>query len=692
MILNLIYDAFALAAPQSFRDGMATAASILMGAIYDNITINIGVGYGEYNNGPLFLNQNISLGGDSSFGTYSNLRALLVSHETSAADVTSVNALPNTTTLNGQSSFVIGTAEARALGALPANNGTVDGLVGMGTNFTGSVLIGGALHELTHAMGRVPGASGLSLFRYTSQGNHLFAGGTPAAASYFSIDGGVTKLADFGVSSDPSDFLNLPGSNLTPLFSSHGAENFGGFGSPAIDALLRAARRGTADETAIWDAVLAETRPVVGPDGIALPLIGIDGPAWKRILGELNLAQSLRRRLVTQRPPYQIVLPDHRLDGDPDRWADEIERELDGAREPLEAFFQRAETLARALEPMLSQDVTLPPDGFWERRELGRIKPHLPAPTDDLLPGISEGALARAYAALPAALSCDLSPPGPVATLRLHDLWRRGAFRIPGGLDALRRLIAERIQTNSGEVTQLSIRELQVKRGRISSVTAQPRGESFGCGFVIAGMTTARLCELLGEAAPRRLQLGARALKPVAWRYVTNLLLSAEGLPEGMGENVFLAGDPTRPLDEDNALALHLADAEEPGRACLQVVALARGTDRDYLAGLAIRVRARLHRTLLPFLDGHLVAADSPHEGEAARPMDPVYEAADPGPLGVGATPIATGIKNLFVVGRQTLPGLGLEGELAAAWGAARLISQVEKKRDPLKRDVLLSG
>jgi hypothetical protein len=216
MILNLIYDAFALAAPQSFRDGMATAANLLAAALYDNITINIDVGYGEYNGQPL-PNQNTSEGGDSSFSiTYSSLRALLASHETSAADVTSVNALPNTTTLNGQSSFVIGTAEARALGALPANNGTVDGLVGMGTNFTGSVLVGGALHELTHAMGRVPGASGLSLFRYTSQGNHLFTGGTPAAASYFSIDGGVTKLADFGVSSDPSDFLNSPGSNRTP--------------------------------------------------------------------------------------------------------------------------------------------------------------------------------------------------------------------------------------------------------------------------------------------------------------------------------------------------------------------------------------------------------------------------------------------------------------------------------------------
>ena len=110
MIINLIYDSFALAAPQSFRDGMLTAANLLTAAIYDNITINIAVGYGEYNNGQPLPNQNTSLGGDSGFSiTYSTLRALLASHETSLADTSSVNALPNTTTLNGQSSFVIGT-------------------------------------------------------------------------------------------------------------------------------------------------------------------------------------------------------------------------------------------------------------------------------------------------------------------------------------------------------------------------------------------------------------------------------------------------------------------------------------------------------------------------------------------------------------------------------------------------------
>jgi hypothetical protein len=43
----------------------------------------------------------------------------------------------------------------------------------------------------------------------------LFQGGNSAPASYFSLDGGVTKLADFGQHSDPSDFLNsgVQGSN-----------------------------------------------------------------------------------------------------------------------------------------------------------------------------------------------------------------------------------------------------------------------------------------------------------------------------------------------------------------------------------------------------------------------------------------------------------------------------------------------
>ncbi len=209
LTINLVYDPAALAAPQSFRDGMQAAANLLQAAIADKITVNIAVGYGEFNGTPL-TNQNFSEGGvNTTTGeTYSKLRTLLVNHETSAADVTSVNALPNTTSLNGTTNFFISSSEAKAFGLISGTGSTIDGFVGMGTQFTGTTLLGGALHEITHAMGRIPGTSVLSLVRYDSVGNHDFTGGTPAASTYFSIDGGNTKLADFGRNSDTSDFLN----------------------------------------------------------------------------------------------------------------------------------------------------------------------------------------------------------------------------------------------------------------------------------------------------------------------------------------------------------------------------------------------------------------------------------------------------------------------------------------------------
>ncbi len=71
-----------------------------------------------------------------------------------------------------------------------------------------NLLVGAALHELTHAMGREPGVGPFDLLRYTSPGHHLFSSGNTAVPAYFSIDGGNTKLADFGQTSDPSDFLN----------------------------------------------------------------------------------------------------------------------------------------------------------------------------------------------------------------------------------------------------------------------------------------------------------------------------------------------------------------------------------------------------------------------------------------------------------------------------------------------------
>ncbi len=164
MNINLVFDAQALAAPTAFRTGMQQAANIIDAAFSDNITINIAVGYGEFLGGAL-PNQNTSEGnidfnGNDGTGfseSYQNLRSLLNSHRTSSDDNTAVADLPNTTTLQGRGKLPHRFRPGEGARGPGANDTRLDGAIGMGTFFTGTVLIGGALHELTHAMGRIAG-------------------------------------------------------------------------------------------------------------------------------------------------------------------------------------------------------------------------------------------------------------------------------------------------------------------------------------------------------------------------------------------------------------------------------------------------------------------------------------------------------------------------------------------------------
>ncbi|WP_143275301.1 NF038122 family metalloprotease [Bradyrhizobium canariense] len=202
--INLIFDAAAMAAPASFRSGVQQAAAILAANITDKITLNIKVDYSGTGGGA-------AAGPDSGYyESYSWVRSNLLGHA-SVGDTT-FNALPNFSSIQGQSSVAVWNAQLKLWGVLAANDATTDdGSANFATDINPNLLVGVALHELTHAMGRVPYGSApdiFDLFRFTSPGARLFQGGATAPAAYFSADGGNTKLADYGQHSDPSDFLN----------------------------------------------------------------------------------------------------------------------------------------------------------------------------------------------------------------------------------------------------------------------------------------------------------------------------------------------------------------------------------------------------------------------------------------------------------------------------------------------------
>jgi len=423
-----------------------------------------------------------------------------------------------------------------------------------------------------------------------------------------------------------------------------------------------------------------------------LALTGLESPALKRVVNELNLLQLLRRRVTPNHPAFQLLLPDHRIDVG-DEVGRELQRELPDEAAPLEAWLGRAAEVSSTLESLLAQDVTLPPDGFWDRRDLKRIAAQLPPDGEGAAPDGEAGMLAQ----LPARFASDLAHPGAIAVMRLADQHRRGTWRLDGGRDALRALLHERIRTYSGEVRDdQRVRGLVLKRGRAVAVGVGDRDESVGCGQVIAALPASRLVELLPETPPRRLQEAA-ALKPISWRYRLHFVAPLEALPDALGSFALSVRDARAPLADGNALALHLSTGTGQ-HATITAEALASDCSPQALARLREQVRAHVD-ALLPFVDRHRVAIGSPHDalpgdgaGSTAAPLDAIWDFPPPRPLGLCGVPHATGLKQLWLASRQTLPGLGLEGELAAGWVAAQLISSRSKRPEIDKAALLASG
>jgi len=225
MLINLEFDENALGAPQSFRDTVQSAANLIDATFVDPITVNLSVGYGELTVGPTAsplsngAAEALAVGGG--VFSYGQVRSLLAG-QVSGDVLSGVQALPDAAAIQGQSTVAVWSAEEKALGLAPADAPGLDGATGFAADIPSDLLQGVAVHELTHAMGRVIASDGqadvLDLYRFASPGAHLF-GQSQAPTAYFSLDGGTTDLADYGQGSDPADFLNSSGRTPNDLFN-----------------------------------------------------------------------------------------------------------------------------------------------------------------------------------------------------------------------------------------------------------------------------------------------------------------------------------------------------------------------------------------------------------------------------------------------------------------------------------------
>jgi phytoene dehydrogenase-like protein len=439
-------------------------------------------------------------------------------------------------------------------------------------------------------------------------------------------------------------------------------------------------------------------------------------PAQTRVFAELGLGQALRRLSTPLEPAFQVAMPDHRFDVSRDeaRLARELGREFPGVRRPIEDFHKRVGRVMQGLDEVLAHDLVLPPETFFERQAFLRARRFLELPRserhEDVLSEFPDEHPFRSLATLPARFDGGIDPAhaelAPLQLLRLYGNQRRGALAIEGGLHALREVLIQKIQSHSGHVKlDEHAAELIVARGQVSGLRLSRGGEEISCGFVVAGVDLSALQRILPDRSAFE-ELFERIGEPQVrqYRYTLNVVLRKRGLPSGLGSSLYLVSGKEQ---DGHATPLHVHAQRldtEHALLCTEALLSARRVEDDssYVPGTRGRIMASL-RQLLPFLDEHLVLIDSPHdnrmpEGAITKldnanlarrgpaTMRAVYSYPVVGALGLCALPLRTPIKHLLFCNAQVVPGLGSEGLLLAACGAARLVTWADRSRSWMRR------
>jgi hypothetical protein len=242
-VINISWDTSVASAPTAFTNAVLQAVQYLESQFTDAVTMNIAIGYGEVGGSTLGSN---ALGSSGSYFTsfsYTQLLNALASDSKTSTDAMAVASLPATSPVSG--TFWTTTAQAKALGLSSAST-ALDGYAGFSSTLpftydnSGGVaggtydFFGVALHELTELMGRsvmngsIWGTSAayevLDLFHYSAAGVRDWSASTPG---YFSVDSGVTNLANFNTSSggDAGDWASSVTNDAADAFSSSGVIN-----------------------------------------------------------------------------------------------------------------------------------------------------------------------------------------------------------------------------------------------------------------------------------------------------------------------------------------------------------------------------------------------------------------------------------------------------------------------------------
>ncbi len=463
----------------------------------------------------------------------------------------------------------------------------------------------------------------------------------------------------------------------------------------------------------------------------AFTLLSASSPTWRRILHELAQSPQFRRRTTPLDPMFVVLSEGRRVEVPPDMelFGREIDREFPEVRQIVDELYGSIAQVNAAADTAFERDALWPPGSLWERFETGRIAATLPMTQGerslDLLGKFPSGHPYRDITTIPATFASNSAVLGndfpPFALARLHGAWTRGVQSLVRGEDELSEFLCERIEAHGG-VIELNRRatSLITRRGAAVGILEDGEEAPTGAGAVLCDQSGETLAALSGgEGVTKSAREDWPRLNAEAGRFVVSLVVNTRGLPGPLSREAFVVPserkrrDPRHPtLHLQRFEASAFSDARQQAKAETLLVAEALLPTRGSLTLLEAReaVLSTL-RDALPFLEEHLLLVDSPHDGlplydyrggkrreidrvhlhgtgPGAEPMERQWAIEPAGYLDLAGEPVRGPIPNTYLVGKTVLPGLGQEGELMAAFGAAKLITRKDGARQKMRRQM----
>jgi phytoene dehydrogenase-like protein len=440
-------------------------------------------------------------------------------------------------------------------------------------------------------------------------------------------------------------------------------------------------------------------------------------PAAEAALTELGLATDILRHLEPCTPDVQILLPRHRVDigHDPPRRLAEFRREWPRDAEALEGALDLLSRLFEATSPFMRSMPPLPPMGFGERRAVSkaiRFAASVPGvPPDavesgDAFLAVEGHPLRSALRIVQRFLAYLDGPASTFQTTRLLGAALRGSHRMPGGQQALREAIRRKIaesrgETLGGERGEAIAEGLEVDGGKVAAVRLAGSPNAWVARAFIGATDAPALRRLL--PAPEADGKTAHMLETVRTArqlFTMNLVVKRAALPPALGDTVLVLRDPEGSDSVENAILIQVHPARrDRGKGAGEAVgdervlcaagfvsADARNQGEGQLAEIGRQVRETISDTV-PFFERHLLRESipmlaAPREGRGSRLLPhPLYAVELEQAFGVTGLPARSPYKNLFLAGREVVPGLGLEGEFHAGLQAAAAAQELLGKK-----------